>query len=111
MTTALQADRLRKCPRCKGAAFVVNSREITAGKKRRCQCNGCGYRWTTIETIMTDAQAAKILNLGRAKGLAVRRGVNVPPAKETEWRFLKGKKLTNAEAAAALGLRYTGPKK
>lgn len=111
MTTSAQADRLRKCPKCKGQGFVFNSRETVAGRKRRCQCSECNYRWTTIETIMTDDRAAKILEAGRVKGLATRRGVKVPPAKEAEWRFLKRKNLTNAEAAAALGLRYTGPTK
>lgn len=37
---------------------------------------------------------------------AMRRGVDVPPSLEAEWRALKRKRMTNKEAAAALGLKW-----
>lgn len=44
---------------------------------------------------------------GRVKALATRRGCDVPPEKEDDWRLMKRKGYTNREAAKALGLHYT----
>lgn len=37
-----------------------------------------------------------------------RRGVDVPPHLEGSWRLLKKKRMSNQEAAAFLGLPFTG---
>lgn len=37
-----------------------------------------------------------------------RRGVHIPPEREAEWRVLKRSKMTNREAAAAMGLIWLG---
>jgi hypothetical protein len=42
---------------------------------------------------------------------ARRRGVDVPPHLEDQWRVLKRKRMTNAEAAKALGLKYRKPRR
>ena len=42
------------------------------------------------------------------KSLAVRRGCEVPPELEEQWRALKRKRIDNVEAAAMLGLLYRG---
>jgi len=50
------------------------------------------------------ADRARIEALRRSDRLAPRRGAWVPPEMESEWLRLKRKRLTNAEAAQALGL-------
>lgn len=40
------------------------------------------------------------------KSNAKRRGVDVPPDLEEAWKALKRKRISNAEAAKALGLQY-----
>lgn len=45
------------------------------------------------------------------RSLAKRRGVVVPPELEGDWLMLKRKKLTNQEAAGALGLKWSRPRR
>jgi len=57
-----------------------------------------------------NARAAALIGergdrMRRRSLIARRGGVDVPPELEAAWRDLKRKKLTNAEAAAALGLK------
>jgi len=40
------------------------------------------------------------------KSNAKRRGVDVPPDLEEQWKALKRKRIPNAEAAQALGLKF-----
>ena len=47
----------------------------------------------------------------QAKSKAKRRGVNVPPELEGAWQTAKRKKMSNAEAAKFLGLKYKGKPK
>ena len=42
---------------------------------------------------------------------AARRGVDVPPELEEQWKALKRKRVSNEEAAAMLGLKRQIPKK
>lgn len=52
-----------------------------------------------------DRFKASHAELQRKSNLA-RRGVDVPPSLEAAWKLLKKKRMSNAEAAAVLGLRY-----
>ena len=39
-----------KCPKCGyDQSYVINSRSKDGGIRRRRECNGCGYRYTTYE--------------------------------------------------------------
>jgi len=47
----------------------------------------------------------------RRKQRKALRGCDVPPELEPKWAELKRKKLSNREAALALGLKFTKPRK
>lgn len=46
-----------KCPACKGVdEFVIDSRDISEGQRRRRECRTCGHKWTTLEMNMDEVQ-------------------------------------------------------
>jgi hypothetical protein len=51
------------------------------------------------------ADKERIEELRRIDRRAIRRGVWVPPELEEDWRLLKSYRMSNAEAAKALGLK------
>lgn len=41
------------CPRCKNSKSTINNtREIKKGRWRRRACKACGFKFTTIETVV-----------------------------------------------------------
>ena len=44
----------------------------------------------------------------QCKSMAARRGVDVPPHLEDDWKALKKKRFSNEEAASLLGLKIRG---
>lgn len=47
-----------KCPECKGAVHVVETRNVrTTNVFRLRECKECGHRFFTLESIMTEEHA------------------------------------------------------
>lgn len=48
------------CPLCaKEESAVTDSRPHPLGRTRRRRCEGCGYRWTTMEMPIMDRRSAQ----------------------------------------------------
>lgn len=89
------------CPTCDQPAKVTQTRTTLQGIKRRRHCDHCGERWNTMEVPLPGRSSTREYR-------ADRRGCFVPGKLESEWLFLKSKRLNNAEAASALKIKYFG---
>lgn len=46
-----------KCPSCNGVdEFVIDTRDISEGQRRRRECRTCGHKWTTLEMPMVEVE-------------------------------------------------------
>lgn len=52
------------CPRCGyGYGRVIDARKNGIAKRRRRECSGCGYRFTTYELLDTDYKKIRQVHL------------------------------------------------
>lgn len=100
----------RHCPACDCRAEVKQTRQIKLGIKRYIQCPGCGEKWRTFEQrmdVMPQARRPAKPNIRRTmrQAIAIKRGCDVPPELEDEWKRIRRKGISPAETARMLGLK------
>jgi transcriptional regulator NrdR family protein len=53
------------CTKCGSKTITVNSRYIVGGRRRRRECRGCGYRFTTVELAAVSTASSVVSRIKR----------------------------------------------
>jgi hypothetical protein len=61
------------CPKCGSKALVIDSRNSNPGKRRRRECKECGWRFSTIETVLPESKQSELGRIRKLKHIAAKK--------------------------------------